>query len=79
MFLDREIFHTSDVIYKIIIQLVKHAADKEYIKTSYISLNKGWEVLSCSEAIARRSLSEKLIHWSTYDKDCVRHSLEVNT
>ena len=26
MFLDREIFHTSDVIYKIIIQLVKHAA-----------------------------------------------------
>jgi hypothetical protein len=45
------------VIYKIIIQLVKHA-DKEYTKTSYISLNIGWEVLSCSEAIAWRSLSE---------------------
>jgi len=38
---------------------VKHAADKEYIKTSYIGLNIGWEVLSCSEAIARRGLSEK--------------------
>ena len=40
-----------------IIQSVKHA-DKEYTKTSYIGLNIGWEVLSCSEAIAWRSLSE---------------------
>jgi hypothetical protein len=52
----------TQVIYKIVIQLVKHAADKEYTKTSYICLNIGWEVLSCSEAIAWRSLSEQLIH-----------------
>jgi hypothetical protein len=63
MFLDSiytwELF--TQIIYKINIQLVKHA-DKEYTKTSYIGLNIGWEVLSCSEAFAWRSLSEQLIH-----------------
>jgi hypothetical protein len=38
----------------------KHA-DKEYTKTLYIGLRIGWEVLSRSEAIAWRSLSEQLI------------------
>ena len=62
MFLDSiytwEIFHTIQIN----IQLVKHG-DKEYRKTSYIGLNiVGWEVLSCSEAIVWRSLSEQLIH-----------------
>jgi hypothetical protein len=73
-----EIFHTSHIQNYHPITVVKHA-DKEYTNTSYISLNIGWEVLSCSEAIAWRSLSEQLIHWSTYNKDCARHSLEVNT
>jgi hypothetical protein len=81
MFLDSiytwESFHTSHIQnYHPISETRRY---KEYTKTSYIGLNIGWEVLSCSEAIAWRSLSEQLIHRSTYDKDCARHSLEVNT